>query len=230
LIVSHRHRFIFVKTKKTAGTSMEIALSGICGPDDVITPITPPDEAERRRLGLPGPQNLRPDRPGSRARKWLSSALPGRNPPRFRNHMLASGIRRLLPPATWDSYFKFCFDRNPWDRTISLFHWLGGERRFGTIAGFIRSGEERPFSNYDRYSIDGIVALDHVYRYEDMGKALEEISRLIGLPRPLSLPDHRAKGGARGDHRHYREVLTAEERDLISVICAREIRLLGYEY
>lgn len=32
MIVSHRYRYIFIKTKKTAGTSIEIALSRHCGP------------------------------------------------------------------------------------------------------------------------------------------------------------------------------------------------------
>ena len=34
MIASHAHRFVFVKTRKTAGTSLEIALSRHCGPSD----------------------------------------------------------------------------------------------------------------------------------------------------------------------------------------------------
>ncbi len=51
MIVSHKHRFIFLKTNKTAGTSVEIALSKFCGPDDVIPPLIPEDEAKRAELG-----------------------------------------------------------------------------------------------------------------------------------------------------------------------------------
>ena len=47
MIISHEHKFIFLKTKKTAGTSIELALSQLCGPDDVIPPITDSDEALR---------------------------------------------------------------------------------------------------------------------------------------------------------------------------------------
>jgi hypothetical protein len=32
VIVSHEHVFVFLKTEKTAGTSVEIALSRSCGP------------------------------------------------------------------------------------------------------------------------------------------------------------------------------------------------------
>lgn len=40
MIVSHDLRMIFLKTKKTAGTSLELSLSSLCGPLDVITPVT----------------------------------------------------------------------------------------------------------------------------------------------------------------------------------------------
>ena len=49
MIVSHAHKFIFLKTKKTAGTSIELALSTLCGDEDVITPLTEIDEAKRDR-------------------------------------------------------------------------------------------------------------------------------------------------------------------------------------
>jgi hypothetical protein len=38
MVISHRHRFIFVKTARTAGTSIEIFLSTHCGAGDVLTP------------------------------------------------------------------------------------------------------------------------------------------------------------------------------------------------
>ncbi len=31
MIISHEHKFIFLKTKKTAGTSVELALTRLCG-------------------------------------------------------------------------------------------------------------------------------------------------------------------------------------------------------
>ena len=53
MILSHEHKFIFLGTKKTAGTSIELALSELCGPDDVITPLTREDEARRAGQGRP---------------------------------------------------------------------------------------------------------------------------------------------------------------------------------
>ena len=38
MIVSHKYKFIFIKTRKTAGTSIEYNLSKYLGKEDIITP------------------------------------------------------------------------------------------------------------------------------------------------------------------------------------------------
>ena len=47
MIVSHKHKFIFIKTKKTASSSTECALSAVCGPDDILTDLK---HTEQHRL------------------------------------------------------------------------------------------------------------------------------------------------------------------------------------
>ena len=49
MILSHEHKFIFLRTKKTAGTSIELALSELCGPltseiDASALPLASPKE------------------------------------------------------------------------------------------------------------------------------------------------------------------------------------------
>src|SRR5262245_64154360 len=51
LILSEQFRFVFIKGKRVGGTSVEMALSTICGAHDIVTPIDPIDELERNRLG-----------------------------------------------------------------------------------------------------------------------------------------------------------------------------------
>ena len=68
MIVSHKNRFIFLKTRKTAGSSIEIALSKHCGPEDIITKIAPSEEELRLGLGYRGRQNTQI--PLNMYRKW----------------------------------------------------------------------------------------------------------------------------------------------------------------
>ena len=79
VIASHQHRFVFLKTRKTAGTSVEIALSKVCGPDDVITEISPEDEKLRQAAGGRAPQNFQsPPQPQISRTKRRRIALPWR--------------------------------------------------------------------------------------------------------------------------------------------------------
>ena len=62
MIISHSRKFIFVKTYKTAGSSLEIALSKYCAKGDVLTPV---DSEEEDKLSGLGAQNY-----GKRARGY----------------------------------------------------------------------------------------------------------------------------------------------------------------
>lgn len=229
MIISHKHRFIFIKTKKTAGTSIEIALSRFCGPDDVITPITAEDEQLRRELGYRGPQNyLAPLRDHSlrdlarRLRRGVRKRL-------YYNHISAAEVKARIGDQTWNDYFTFCFERNPWDRVISHYYWRNRGGELPDMDDFIRNSvaslRKRGYLNY---TIDGQVAVDRVCRFEELADELESIRRQIGLPEPLQLP--RAKGGHRRDRRSYRDVLSPAQRELVGAAFREEIALCGYEY
>ena len=118
MIICHPQRTIFVETKKIAGTSFEIALSGLCGPDCTITPISPVDEALRKKLECRGAQNyqhpvwhLGPDNATYTC------------PVTFYNHLPAAEIRDAVPDAIWSQYRKVTLVRPPFDVAISMYYW-----------------------------------------------------------------------------------------------------------
>ena len=47
MIISKANKFVFIKGRKVAGTSVEVGLSTLCTSDDILTPITPIDELLR---------------------------------------------------------------------------------------------------------------------------------------------------------------------------------------
>ncbi len=229
MIVSHAHRFIFIKTEKTAGTSIEIALSKFCGPDDIITPISEEDEALRRELGYRGPQNYLAKPWEYGPQDWVRLAVKREPKARFYNHAPASHIKPRVGDDIWRSYFKFCFERNPWDRLISAYYWKGGDER-RSLSDFIQSNKVLSLKRrgIDAYTIDGQIAVDRVCRHEALGEEMEAVRQRLGLPEPLNIP--RAKSHTRRDKRHYRDVLSEADRTRIAQVFAPEIALMGYVY
>jgi hypothetical protein len=199
VIVSHRHRFIFVKTLKTAGTSIEVFLSQICGPDDIVTPILP---------------HVEPHVP--------------RNHDGFYNHMPATDIRTRVGPDVWRTYFKFCVERNPWDKTLSFYHMQNVREGGGlTFDEFLGRGD-LPV-NCPQYTDETGVIVDRVLRYERLTIELAEVFAALGIPFAGSLGVN-AKSEYRTDRRPYREIYTAAQAEIVCRAFAREIELHGYRF
>jgi len=232
MIVSHQHRFVFIKTRKTAGTSIEIALAEHCGPADIITPIDEVDEQIRRELGHRGPQNFEVRQPAS-GLGGLISRLFGRNVVRHYNHAPASLIRARIGPQSYDSYRKFCVVRNPWDRAVSVYFWRknrpGSEKldEEMSFAEFVRDTPADVLSDAHIFTIDGAAAVDRFVRYENLAEDLTTALAELGLP-AIDLPW--AKSGTRETKDHYSWIYDDESEARIRELCAWEIDNLGYEF
>lgn len=229
MILCHEHRFIFLKTTKTAGTSIEIALSRVCGPKDVITPFGPRDERTREELGGTPPQNYLAPLSAYGVGDLIGFPF-GKRKKRFYNHMPAREARTFIPREIWDSYYKFCFARNPWDRALSYYYWTHKSEPRPSLSEFIRSGALRTLmeTGYHLYTEDGKLAVDHVCRYENLEQELNAIRERLGIRQELSIP--RAKSQFRQDRRPYQEVLSESERRSIEEEFAPEIELLDYRF
>ena len=156
MIASHAHRFVFIKTRKTAGTSLEIALSRHCGPDDIVTRISPEDEVLRTAAGGVGPQHDDTD-PSSYA------------------HMGARRVIEVIGRQAWDDYFTFAVERNPFDVVASSYRYSARKPTFTkTFAEFVRTPRrmERLALNERLYRVAGQVVVDRVYRYEELPDAV----------------------------------------------------------
>lgn len=224
MIVNHRYKFIFLKTRKTAGTSIEIALSRFCDQHDIITPITDEDEHTRKELGVRGPQNYRLPLGSYHFADWLALLTKARGK-RFYNHANAKFIREHLGRDIWDKYFKFCFERNPFDKAISRYYWSTREPR-PPIAEYLNSAKSELLSNWEIYTIEDRIAVDFIGRYESLAADLATVQERLALPDRIVLP--RAKGGYRQNRAHYSEVLNAEARTRVECVCSKEMAALGY--
>ncbi len=222
MIVSHAHRAIFVKTRKTAGTSIELALSAVCGDADVITPLEPRDEQLRTAAGTRGPQHFRPSVIGRRAMPWRRST-------RAWNHMPASDVVRLVGRKTWDEYFTFAVERNPWDRAVSLYYFRGrNDDQLPPFSAFLRLVPADRLSNFELYTIDGQPAVERLLRYERLQEELAEVWGKLGVQPPELA---HAKAGFRpGPSKDFRTLYSDDDAQFVADVCRREIAALGYRF
>lgn len=237
MIVSHIHKVIFLKPRKVAGTSFEIALSKYCGPDDVITPISPDDEELRKRLGYRGAQNYHKglvDILRKPAKADLKHLARLKMPPLFHNHISARAARELIDGSVWQSYLKLSIIRNPWDCMISSYFWSQRAKKDPRpFAEWCQRHPEKFGDNNPSYLIGGQVAIDRFIRYEeieaDIKSLEEERPSLTGLYETFS------KISAKSGYRPQKTTSTAEmfasaqEADSrIHASSAFEIQKFGY--
>lgn len=207
MIASHAHRFVFVKTRKTAGTSLEIALSRHCGPDDIVTRISPADEELRAAAGGVPPQNDATE-PSSYA------------------HMGARRVIQVIGRETWDDYFTFAVERNPFDVVASSWRYSARKPTYTkTFAEFVRTPRrlDRLALNERLYRMDGKVIVDRVFLYEELPAAVADISARLGLE--LDLPHAKQGSGP-----HYRELYGPGDAEIVAKRFERTIREFGYEF
>lgn len=234
MIVSHNYRFIFLKTNKTAGTSVEIALSRFCDhPDDIVTHLSEAEEKQREEAGGYPSKLYLASWYQYNPLDWYRKLVSGESKEYFYNHIPARKLRRRLPPQVWNGYYKFCIERNPWDRVISQYFWryrdLAGEKR-PSIDEFLESSHVRSLKRkgYHLYTINNELQVDKVCRYENLPEDLEQVRQHLGLPEPLDLPQ--TKSTYRSDRRPYRDVLNERQRDRIAERFREEINLMGYQF
>lgn len=217
MLLSVKHRFLFVHIAKTGGTSVRAALQGLRWRDPWYYPMF----LCSRLSHLSGHR--------------LAAKLP--------RHAKIVAAQEMLPQEFFDDLFKFAFVRNPWDLQVSSFHHIRRERPHllaghDTFASFLRwkLDPERPYQFHldtsielqSDYLIDlhGRVLVDFIGRYENLGEDFATVCRRIGTPR-RSLPHRRRATDRAKDYRSYYDDGTAR---LVAEHFARDIELLDYRF
>ncbi len=249
MLLSHEHKFIYVKGRKVASTSIEISLSPFCGPSDIVTPITPADELHRLSIGGKS-QNFSHDTQLEarylqlvRDRKFKEAGNIGvhsPHPSRFYNHMPLADIEaRLTLP--YNEYSVVISERNPYAKIISLanmrlsFSDYRGEAMENAVDDIRRSIGDL-FHN-DRFRIVRNISLYQtknpykdlvVIRQENLASDLAQLFSQLGLGKGLDHWPHAKKGPA-NQRLDPAIMFTREQLDLVNLEFADEFETFGYE-
>ena len=228
MIISYKYKFIFIKTLKTAGTSIEVYLSRFCGEADILTPIYPHVEPHKDR-NYKGIYNPIPDIVMDRGRnikRTIKSLLTRK---KFYNHIPARLVKDMVSSQVWNEYFKFCVERNPWDKTLSHYNML--KSRSSGMLSLEQYFQDGQFClNYPIYTdYKGQLIVDWVIKYEKLKKELEEVFSNLGVPFNGFL-GVKAKSEYRKDRRPYQEIFSKEQKKIIERVFEKEICMHGYKF
>lgn len=230
MIISYKYKFIFIKTRKTAGTSIEVFLSKHCGDDDIIAPIGPPESGHIPR-NYKGNFNVIKEmfaQPPSEATRTIKDFLKRK---RFYNHIPAFRVRARLPKKVWDNFFKFCIERNPWEKTLSRYYRLYYKSNGKLSFDEYMSRGDFPV-NYPLYT-DGHkherVIVDQVVKYESLSKGLKQIFKQLGVPFKNSLEIY-AKSYSQPEKRPYQEIFSDKHRKIVETFFKKELLMHDYKF
>lgn len=179
MIICHDLKLIFVKTKKVAGTSFEIALSKYCNQHDIITPITEPDERTRAALGFQGPTNYAFHH---RLKYMLSQHANRKISGRFLGHMSSEKICKNIGQPLFAAYTKVSIQRDPLDFLISQFYFKKNKKGAENATPFktwLDANYKNVEENYRIAPTSGPYAVDAMLTYETL---VDDISKTPFLP------------------------------------------------
>ena len=115
MIVSHKHKLIFVKTHKTATQTFLKFIKPHLGPDDVMAG-DPPFEGKDDENKADTQVNV--DKPFATGKCALDYKE------KYGNHLPWFMIKEIVGDDIWNNYTKFTIEREPQDRILSLFYFL----------------------------------------------------------------------------------------------------------
>jgi hypothetical protein len=212
-VISHKHKCIFVEVPKTGSTSVR----GILG------------KAWKPHLNLWQIKNHMETywtHYGGRKNRILESLYL----------MLPKERRMEIGRKQFETYFKFGFVRNPWDRVVSLYErtealQLRDKMNFEEFVDWIQySSSTCVHSSPHRYQLDwfvdpnGNVLADFIGKFEHLDEDWAFVAQNLGIAEML--PHRRANPRAR----HYTEYYTPRTRDIIANKFKVDIDRFGYEF
>ena len=241
MIISYRHKFIFLHATKTGGSAVSVYFARHLGPFDIMIGSWG-DAARhgiRRNARARGHAILLRAAKSLRKRGILRDYIDRRMSERsgetlLWDHASARQVSQYDPKA-WTEHFKFTFVRNPFERVVSIYRWNYRDHPDPpSFSEMLRRMEEdergrglRYWNSWKTYTIDDRIAVDFVGRQENLAADLATICDRIGLPFDPALVTREKRQGERVDSS---ALYKPGDRERVERLFAPEIETFGYGF
>ena len=140
-------------------------------------------------------------------------------------------MKQRVPADVWNGYFKFCVERNPWDKLLSHYNMHAARESGGlSLDQYLARG---PIPD-QRFSIHGSFAeqnhcLTELFAMKNLLAELGEVFEQLNIPFDRTL-GAAAKSEYRADRRSYQEVFNDQQGQIVEQAFAKKIELHGYRF
>lgn len=220
VLVSHSHRFIFFKSRKTASTSVEAYFEPYCLPGDTAAV----EQFRDEYIGETGIIGCRLGRTERAEATWEA-------------HMRASKILRLLGPTRFFRYFRFTTVRNPFAKYLSAFRYRmrntpeilsapfpEQRKAFNT---WIREGQGHP-RDRNTFTIGPLRVANAYIRSEHLATDMTAVCKRLNLPVETERLPHFKKMSA--PEQHYSDYFDETSQRVVARRHRWEIEAFGYNF
>ncbi|WP_018139574.1 MULTISPECIES: hypothetical protein [unclassified Thioalkalivibrio] len=239
MIASFLRNFVFIKTRKTAGTSVEIVLSPFCAGDDIVSPMVPEDELLRAEWGgLPMNYCERASEEQAYRNAIIEGdmGLVGKIHREQRKRLRANGYYGHMPaesvaaklPELWENALTFTVERHPYEKVVSRAYWWtrsrNDDRNIDDIIEDViadpRLSDKYLYARGDRILVDRVIMFDRLW--EEVSEIITAFGGSVSQRRPA------AKGYTRKDRRSAAEILSDSQKRRVRDRCAFEFEVFEF--
>lgn len=210
MIISHKHKFLFIKTRKTAGSSLEKCLFPFLDKEtDICTGGTYKDGYPKLNFNYVSPKGTR----------WTHYTKQ-----EFLDYLGGEvGFQKIEP------YYKFAVERQPWEKAVSMYFWLNQTNtkdidQYKNFDDWIRRAPTLHLHDYQHYNN----LADKVYRYENLQPLFDDLKNLFDIDIKQKFENTWCKFYIRPDWKKFYE--NEENVFIIQERLKESIEYMGYTF
>lgn len=237
MLISHKHKFIYTKTKKTASTTVAAFFTQYCTERENLKQVDSIDEHHDSHGII-----------GRRVRGKHTS------PNKFDVNTNISEIKKYLGEKNFNDYFKFTVIRNPFDRFISIYSFAKNLEKklrkrivdprwgfgfdfqnynndiecFRSWAKIFKDKKENYLCDTKMFMIDKELVMDFYIRYENLEDDIQTVCKHVDIKfNPDDISNFKRQYRQAGDYKRY---YTDKEIEIAQKVFSKELSLFKYQF
>lgn len=153
------------------------------------------------------------------------------------DHVKPNDWIKKLGEKEWNTYFKFGFTRNPWDRMVSLYFYRRNNlRSLGKITFEqylvklkdnvkMAKTQKDKFNQHEWFYHDRN-PIDFIGKFENYEEDFDKVKKILNLDESLKLPSVNASN----KRKNYQEMYNDKTKSIVDEMFATDIEIFNYKF